>query len=79
MTDDDRDSRLAELEARVADLERELESYRRTYALLLANADIEALDAPACPECEDGTLTKQSGLSWAKAVCTSCGSSWTLS
>ena len=76
---DDLEERLERVEERVETVEETLERYREQHAILLANADIDALDEPSCPECGDGTLTKNSGLSWAKAVCEECGTAWVLS
>ena len=79
VTDDSIDARVEQLEDRLEVVEETLERYREQHALLLANADIDALEAPSCPECGEGSLTKNSGLSWAKAVCGECGFSWVLS
>ena len=78
MTDDSLEGRVERLEDRFDAVEETLERYREQHALLLANADVDALGAPSCPECGEGSLTKNSGLSWAKAVCGECGSSWVL-
>ena len=78
MTDDSLEGRVERLEDRFDAVEETLERYREQHALLLANADVDALEAPSCPECGEGSLTKNSGLSWAKAVCGECGSSWVL-
>ena len=78
MTDDSLEGRVERLEDRFDAVEETLERYREQHALLLANADVDALEAPSCPECGEGALTKNSGLSWAKAVCGECGSSWVL-
>ena len=79
MTDDSLEGRVDDLEERVEALGDTLDRYREQHALLLTDADIDALDAPTCPECGDGSLTKNSGLSWAKAICDGCGSTWVLS
>lgn len=79
MTDDSLQRRVERLESRLEMVEDTVERYRKQHALLLTDADIDALDAPSCPECGDGSLTKSSGLSWAKAVCGACGSTWVLS
>ncbi len=76
---DDLEERLERVEERVETVEETLERYREQHAILLAQADIDALEDPSCPECGDGALTKSSGLSWAKAVCEECGSEWVLS
>ena len=78
MTDDSLEGRVERLENRFDAVEETLERYREQHALLLADADVDALGAPSCPECGEGSLTKNSGLSWAKAVCGECGSSWVL-
>ena len=78
MTDDSLEGRVERLEDRFDAVEETLERYREQHVLLLANADVDALEAPSCPECGEGALTKTSGLSWAKAVCGECGSSWVL-
>ena len=78
MTDDSLEGRVERLEDRFDAVEETLERYREQHALLLANADVDALEAPSCPECGEGSLTKNSGLSWAKAACGECGSSWVL-
>ena len=79
VTDDSIDARVEQLEDRLEAVEETLEQYRKQHTLLLADADVDALAAPSCPECGEGSLTKSSGLSWAKAVCGECGSSWVLS
>jgi len=79
VTDDSIDTRVEQLDERLEAVEETLERYRRQHALLLAAVDVEDLEAPPCPECEAGTLTKNSGLTWAKAVCRECGTSWLLS
>ena len=75
---DDLEERLERVEERVETVEETLERYRKQHAILLADANIDALDEPSCPECGDGALTKNSGLSWAKAVCEECGTAWVL-
>ena len=75
---DDLEKRLERVEERVETVEETLERYRKRHAILLADANIDALEAPSCPECGDGALTKSSGLSWAKAVCEECGTAWVL-
>lgn len=72
------DERVEQLEARLDAVEETLERYRTQHALLLAAVDVNALDDPDCPACGDATLTKESGLSWAKAVCRGCGAEWPI-
>jgi ribosomal protein S27AE len=79
MADERLGERVRDLEERLETVEDTLERYRKRHALLLTDANVDALDAPSCPECGDGALTKSSGLSWAKAVCGECGSTWVLS
>lgn len=79
MADDDLEARVDQLETRLETVEDTLERYRKQHALLLTDVNVDALEAPTCPECGDGTLTKNSGLSWAKAACGTCGETWILS
>ena len=78
MADDDLEQRVEALEQRLAATEDELDRYREQHALLLTEVDIKALDDPSCPECGTGSLTRDSGLSWAKAVCHDCGATWVI-
>jgi ribosomal protein L37AE/L43A len=55
-----------------------LERYREQHALLLAAVDVDALDDPECPACGEGPLVRESGLTWARAVCRDCGTTWQL-
>lgn len=79
MSDDSLEQRVETLEQRLETVEETLARYRKQHALLLTDSNVEALDDPACPECGNGTLTKDSGLSWAKAVCGECEATWILS
>jgi len=74
----DDDSRLAELEQRVAELEAEVERRERDIAMLAVQANLDAVPDQECPECDATALTKQSGLSWSKAICEACGTEWYL-
>ena len=51
MTDDSLEGRVEQLEDRFDAVEETLERYREQHALLLADADVDALGAPSCPEC----------------------------
>jgi predicted nuclease with TOPRIM domain len=75
---DDVYSRLSELEQRVEELETEVERRERDLVMLAVQADLDVLPDQPCPECDTQTLTKRSGLSWSKAICTECGSEWYL-
>jgi peptide subunit release factor 1 (eRF1) len=46
--------------------------------MLAVHADLKEVSAQACPECGAEALTKRSGLSWSKAVCTECDTEWYL-
>lgn len=72
------DERVTELEERLSRVEDRLERYREQHALLLADADIDALDEPRCPECGEEQLDKRTGLSWAKVSCRGCKTEWVL-
>jgi hypothetical protein len=78
MAEDSVEERVEELEQRIENLEERVNVYRNQYALLAAEADVEALPNPNCPECGDGSLKQHSGMTWAKAVCTSCDAYWYL-
>jgi ribosomal protein L37AE/L43A len=78
MPDDGLDERVERLEERLSSVERRLDRYREQHALLLTQADIDALEEPTCPECGERALDKRSGLSWAKAACDQCGTEWVL-
>jgi predicted nuclease with TOPRIM domain len=75
---DDVYSRLAELEERVEELEAEVERRERDLVMMAVQADLDVVPDQSCPECDATALTKRSGLSWSKAVCTECGSEWYL-
>jgi hypothetical protein len=79
MSSDDIETRVETLEERLDTVEETLSRYRREHALLLAQVDIDALGSPSCPECDSGALSKESGLSWAKAVCQNCRTEWIIS
>jgi hypothetical protein len=71
--------RVRELEERIDELESLAESQRFVISMLTAYADLEPLDPAPCPSCGEASLVKRSGLTWSKALCTSCGSDWVLS
>lgn len=76
--DEEANGRLAALEERIDDLETELERQKRDFAMLAVQADLKAVSEQECPECGVAALTKRSGFSWSKAVCTECDSEWYL-
>jgi|APHM01.1.fsa_nt_gi hypothetical protein len=75
----DADDRIAELEARIDDLEAEVEKRNRDFAMIATQLDLEEVPAQPCPACDAPALEKRSGFSWSKAVCTECGDEWYLS
>lgn len=70
-------ARVAELEATVEELQSTLSRRTRDLDLLAAAVDVDPVDAH-CPVCGEGGLRRESGLSWARAVCDDCGESWYL-
>ncbi len=75
---DDAETRIAELEARIDELETEVERRKRDFAMLATQLDLEEVSDQPCPSCDAPALTKRSGFSWSKAVCTECGNEWYL-
>lgn len=69
--------RIDELEEAVDRLQTTLEEQERTFNILVANANLDPLEAN-CPECGTPGLRKRSGVSWAKLYCDTCGTEWTL-
>jgi len=67
--------RVEQLESEVERLSERLAERNRQVSLLVAEADIDNLEAP-CPRCGEGTLTKRSGLSWSRIVCRECKTHW---
>lgn len=67
--------RVEELESEVQRLTDRLAERDRQVSLLVAEADIDNLEA-TCPHCGEGTLTKRSGLSWSRVVCPECKTHW---
>ncbi len=68
-----------DLAARVADLERTVETLhemverqRRDISYLAAAADVESVE-PICPDCGEGVLQTSSGLTWRQVSCPECG------
>lgn len=76
-TETDLAARVAELEATVEELQSALSQRTRDLDLLAAAVDVDPVDAH-CPVCGEGALRRESGLSWARAVCDDCGESWYL-
>jgi len=74
---DDAD-RIAELEARIDELETELEQRKRDFAMMATQLDLEEVSDQPCPECGELAMEKRSGFSWSKAVCAACSSEWYL-
>ncbi|MFB6111134.1 MAG: hypothetical protein ABEJ35_01210 [Halobacteriaceae archaeon] len=78
MADEDGlEQRLATVETAVEELQTQLDVASRDLQLLATAVDVDPVDA-RCPECEDGTLRKDSGLTWSRAVCEDCEASWYL-
>jgi len=78
MSEETADERVAKLEERLSGVEDQLERYREQHALLVADADIDALGEPRCPECGEEQLERRSGISWAKVSCRGCETEWIL-
>lgn len=78
MAEDTLADQVEQLEARLETVEETLERYRTQHTLLLAAVDVDALTDPACPECGEGPLARESGITWARAVCRDCGTKWLL-
>ena len=70
--------RVDALEAELDRLTDVVERQRRTISFLTVYADLEPLEAAECPDCGARALTKRSGLTWSKALCTNCGADWVL-
>jgi uncharacterized protein (DUF983 family) len=70
---DDAD-RIAELEAELTELGEQVERQHDTIQYLLADADLDPLDA-VCPHCREGHFEMKSGISWKRVECDSCGHS----
>lgn len=64
-------ARVEELEGTVDELRSTVEEQRRAIAYLAADADLGALE-PTCPDC-GSEVTVQSGLTWQRFECSSCG------
>jgi hypothetical protein len=71
-------ARVEALESEVDRLRDVVEGQRRTISFLTVAADLEPLEAAECPDCGARSLTRRSGLTWSKALCTSCGTDWVL-
>jgi hypothetical protein len=71
-------ARLEALESEVDRLADVVERQRRTISFLTVDANLEPLDPAECPDCGEHALTRRSGLTWSKALCTSCGANWVL-
>ena len=71
-------ARVETLESEVDRLSDVVERQRRAISFLTAYADLEPLEAAECPDCGARALTKRSGLTWSKALCTNCGADWVL-
>lgn len=70
---DDAD-RIAELESELADLRDLVEQQQDTIQYLLADADIDPIEA-ICPYCDEGEFVMESGISWKRVQCANCGHS----
>ncbi|SDG06967.1 hypothetical protein [Halorientalis regularis] len=66
------DRRIERLESEVAELRDRVDHQYEIIAVLAAAVNSEALPEMSCPDCTDGTLTTNSGLTWERVECTDC-------
>jgi predicted RNA-binding Zn-ribbon protein involved in translation (DUF1610 family) len=70
--DGDLAARVADLERTVETLHETVERQRRDISYLAAAADVESVE-PVCPECGEAVLQTNSGLTWTQVSCPECG------
>jgi len=70
--DGDLAARVADLERTVETLHETVERQRRDISYLAAATDVESVE-PVCPDCNEGVLQTSSGLTWRQVSCPECG------
>ena len=69
--DGDLAARVADLERTVETLHETVERQRRDISYLAAAAGTESVE-PVCPDCGEGVLQTSSGLTWRQVSCPEC-------